>query len=435
MPDTQTSSAVPSTGGANIRLLFRHQAVEHQRQSPYGTVLLLRPFSYKMLTLAVAVLGALLVAFFVSFGTVRKAHVQGVVLPDSGVLRIQANQTGRLVNALVREGQSVKRGELLFVLNSERGGASVESAEGLLAQLLQQQRTSYAQELRQSSAQAAQKALALARRETDLEAEVAQLSHQVVMQQQRVQIAEQSFRRYEELLETSYISAASLQEKQGELLDQRQRLADLQRNVLVKKGELSRLASERQVGDLQGQREAEALRRSASSVDQELTENQARSQVMVRAPIDGIVTAIGTTPGQVVTTATVLASLLPNGAQLEAEVYAPSRAIGFIKPGMQVLVRYQAYPHQKFGQHPAQVKEISHTSMPRADLPLGLAGVFKDDEPHYKIRLGLERQYITAYGQQVPLKSGMLLDASVQLEERALYEWIVEPLLSISGRL
>ncbi len=40
-----------------------------------------------------------------------------------------------------------------------------------------------------------------------------------------------------------------------------------------------------------------------------------------------------------------------------------------------------------------------------------------------------------AYGNAVPLKSGMLVDASILLEKRRLYEWVLEPLFSISGRM
>lgn len=435
MSEPHASSEAAAPAPTKIHLLFRQQAVEFQRQSTYGTVLLLRPLSRRYLTIGFCLIAAALLAFFFLFSTTRKAQVQGVLLPDAGVLRVQSSQTGRLVKVEVREGQQVRRGDVLFVLNAERSGASSESAERVLAQLLAQQRNSFSEEIRQSGEQARQKALLLDRREEELQGELAQLGTQLELQKQRVRLAEQSFQRFEELERTSFISAALLQDKQAELLDQRQRLGDLQRALLAKKSETARLQSERQAIQLQAQREAQALQRSAVAVDQELTENAARSQTLVRAPLDGTVTAIGVTPGQVVTPATVLASLLPQGAQLEAEVYAPSRAVGFINPGMPVLLRYQAYPHQKFGQHRAHVKEITHTSMPRAELPPSLAGVFKDDEPLYKIRLRLDRQVVKAYGKEVPLKSGMLLDASVQLEQRFLYEWAVEPLLSISGRL
>jgi membrane fusion protein len=52
----------------------------------------------------------------------------------------------------------------------------------------------------------------------------------------------------------------------------------------------------------------------------------------------------------------------------------------------------------------------------------------------YRIRLALQSQHIKAYGAVRPLKAGMVLDASIVLEERRLYEWILEPLYSISGR-
>ncbi len=430
-----SAETAPAQGGAKIRLLFRQQAVDFQRQKPYGTVLLLRPLSHRLLTATFSLFALALIVFFMGFSTTRKAHVQGLLLPDAGVIRVQSSQAGQLSRALVHEGQKVRRGELMFVLNTERSNADAGSAERAVAELLRQRHSSFAQELRQSGEQAQQKALAQARREEDLQSELGQLAGQVSLQQQRVSLAEQAYHRFEELRATSFVSAALLQDKQAELLDQRQRLADLLRMQLSKKSELSGVQAERQEGRLQAQREAQALQRSAAAVEQELTENEARSQTLIRAPQDGIVTAIGVTPGQVVTPAVVLASLLPEGAQLEAEVYAPSRAVGFITPGMDVLVRYQAYPHQKFGQHHARVKEITHTSMPSEELPAGLASVFKENEPLYKIRLSLDRQAITAYGKDVPLKSGMLLDASVQLETRRLYEWAIEPLFSITGRL
>lgn len=56
-------------------------------------------------------------------------------------------------------------------------------------------------------------------------------------------------------------------------------------------------------------------------------------------------------------------------------------------------------------------------------------------EPLYRVRVRLERQSITTYGQAQPLKAGMALDASVLLERRKLYEWVLEPLYSISGKV
>ena len=49
------------------------------------------------------------------------------------------------------------------------------------------------------------------------------------------------------------------------------------------------------------------------------------------------------------TPASALASLVPAGAQLQAHLYAPSSAVGFVRAEQPVLLRYQAFPYQKFG--------------------------------------------------------------------------------------
>ena len=56
-------------------------------------------------------------------------------------------------------------------------------------------------------------------------------------------------------------------------------------------------------------------------------------------------------------------------------------------------------------------------------------------EPLYLISVALESQSITAYGVDQPLQAGMLLEADVLQERRRLYEWVLEPLLSITGKL
>ncbi|BDT56839.1 hypothetical protein MasN3_03330 [Massilia varians] len=118
-------------------------------------------------------------------------------------------------------------------------------------------------------------------------------------------------------------------------------------------------------------------------------------------------------------------------------MYVPSRAVGFIKPGMTALLRYQAFPYQKFGQHAARVREVATTSVRPEELPTSAAAMpgASQSEPVYRVRLELDQQTVRAYGTAMPLRSGMLVDASVMLERRKLYEWVLEPVFSISGRL
>ena len=47
----------------------------------------------------------------------------------------------------------------------------------------------------------------------------------------------------------------------------------------------------------------------------------------------------------------------------------------------------------------------------------------------------LDAQSVTTYGMQNPLHAGMLVDADILQETRKLYEWILEPLYTLSGRV
>jgi len=102
-----------------------------------------------------------------------------------------------------------------------------------------------------------------------------------------------------------------------------------------------------------------------------------------------------------------------------------------------VRLRYQAYPYQKFGQASGRVQSVSRTAMPAGEIfTMGnVSPNSQNSEPFYRITVTLDRQSMTAYGQQQPLQAGMLLDADIMLERRRLYEWVLEPLLSLTGKL
>jgi membrane fusion protein len=352
------------------------------------------------------------------------------------VIKVVPVQTGTVKEKRVREGQPVSAGDVLFVLTSERSAAAGD-AQKTISTLLEGRRDSYRTELDHLTLQTRQRTDALNKRMADIKSDMQRLDNQIVLQRQRVALSEQAWQRFSDLQASRFISAAQLQDKEADLLDQRQRLGDLWRSRTASQRELDTAEADLRDLKVQAERDAAALHRNVSMVEQDLTDSEARREIFIRSPQSGVVTAITAELGQTVSTGQAVASVLPSSSNLEAEIYAPSRSIGFIKPGMQVLLRYQAYPYQKFGQHSATVTEVASMSLrpedmalPGVTLPAGAAA-----EPLYRIRLKLDKQTVKAYGQDMPLRSGMLADASVLLERRHLYEWVLEPLFSVSGRL
>jgi membrane fusion protein len=62
-------------------------------------------------------------------------------------------------------------------------------------------------------------------------------------------------------------------------------------------------------------------------------------------------------------------------------------------------------------------------------------GEAQNAEPYYRVLVALDEQSIIAYGKQEPLRPGMRLDADILGERRKLYEWVLEPLYSLRGKM
>jgi membrane fusion protein len=430
MPDFPTTDTPARTP------LFRQQALDGARHKLHGDILLARPVSFSALTSLFAVVAICIVAFFAFFGYTRKAQVVGVVAPSTGVARVVAGQAGTIVERRVEEGQNVQAGAVLFVLSSERASAERGEAESAIGALLETRRANFVTERAQASMQGRQRLQATERRARDLATEIPRIDNQIGLQKHRVALAEEGLKRYQNLAAVSFISQAQLQDKTAELIDQQQRLQDLERARGAAERELATARAELQDQQAQAKRDELAIQRSIASIDQDLTENETRRRIVIRAPQDGQMAAVTAEAGQAVAANQVLASLVPEGATLEAELYAPSRAVGFLRAGMPVLIRYQAFPYQKFGQHEGRIREVSRTALRPEDIAASTSlPQSGNGEALYRVRVALDQPTVMAYGAAQPLKPGMALDASVVLEERKLYEWALEPLFSITGKL
>lgn len=417
--------------------LFRVEALDQARPTAYGTILLARPVSHLALTVLFAACALALVAFFASFSVTRKAKVQGVLLPDKGLIRVGPSQAGVLSERRVQEGQIVKAGDVLFVLVSERANRALGNAEASIAALLQRRHDSFVADRDELHVQGRQRTDAARRKSEALAAERGGIDRQVTLQQARVALAENAWKRTVELGAQNFVSAVQVQDKQAEWMDQQQKLADLERARAAVGRDIAALQDEIRDLAVQGRRDREAGERSIGDTERDLAENDARRLVLVRAPQDGTVTAITADLGQSVLANQGLASILPAGSELEAELYAPSRAAGFLHPGTEVMLRYQSYAFQKFGQSRGVVREVSSTAMRPDEMALPGAALTGNagPEPLYRVRVKLPRQVVTAFGAEFALKAGTAVDASLLLETRRMHEWVLEPLYTIKGQL
>lgn len=416
--------------------LFREQAVAAQQSKWLGDIVLIRPLSFAFLTACAALL-ALLVCAFLAWGSYTKhSTVSGQLLPSSGLIKVYAPQSGIVIQQHVKEGQVLQTGDILYVLSSERQSSTQGATQAAISSQVEQRQASLRDELQKTRLLQQEERSGLNNKIAALGNELAKLDKQIAGQQDRVKLAEDALQRYQGLLQQDYISREQFQQKQEDLLDQKNRQQSLERDRISVGRELSAQQSELGGLSLKQQNQLAQIDRTLASTGQELSESEAKRRIVVSAPQAGIATAVLADTGQAVDGNRPLLSIVPAGAILRAELYAPSRAIGFVRPGDKVLIRYQAYPYQKFGHQKGVVESVARTALPNNELnAIGVPAGGNGSEPMYRITVRLASQQVQAYGRPQPLQAGMLLDADVQQEKLRLYEWVLEPLYSLTGKL
>lgn len=418
--------------------LFRPEVAEAQRQNWLGQVQLVRPLSLTLLSAGVLGLLLLVLAFLFFGEYTRKARIGGVLVPDLGVIRLVPPVQGRVLERHVQEGQSVHAGEVMFVLALESSTLSTD-VQARVQRSLDERRRSLEEAARQQALLAEGEMLSLQRRLDEMKREQHQIEAEAALHRQRLTLAQQALERLESLSRDQFISPAQVQTKKEEVIGLQAQEQALQRQSAALARDRVALEGEKRGLPVQLKSRQGAIERDLAALAREAAEQDAVRQIVVRAPQDGTVSSMLAEPGQSVSPASALASLIPAGARLQAHLFAPSGAVGFVRPQQEVRLRFEAFPYQKFGHQNGHVLQVSRTPLAAPELAgLPLSGPTGPDgvaEPMFRITVAMDQPELHAFGTVQPLVAGMRMEADVLLERRRLIEWLFAPVLGLTNRL
>lgn len=409
--------------------LFREEVFEARRGRGLGGISLAQPLRQWWLAV-LAVLAAIAVVAFLMLGEyTRRSRVSGQLVPDLGLATILSPGSGVVTRLYPEEGDRVVRHDALARIDVPRVMASGTDAMAAIRQGLETQRQSVAamgeSQLRQIDAQ--RDGLTIQRNAA--RRELAQIEGEVDTRREQVRVGMETTGRYRALLERRYISALQFNQQQQAMLELTAEQQSLERQATSLRRTLAQI--EQTLHELPSRRQSAqaTTRRELAGLEQERVQHEASGELLIRTPVAGLVASRLIEPGQSVQAGQPLMSVLPAGSQLQAQLLVPSAAVGFVEPGDPVLLRYQAYPYQKFGHHAGTVIRVSRSAIAAP------AGTGPGGEPAYRVLVALDRQSILAYGKPEPLRPGMRLDADILGERRKLYEWALEPLYALRGRV
>ncbi len=410
--------------------LFRREAVAHQGTRMLGEVILTQPLRHGVLTALIALACLFTLLFLVGNDYTRRETVRGFLVPTQGVVALYPEQSGMLSQLKVREGTLVSRGEPLFSLRLDQKSTTDDYLSSEILRQLQHQHA-----MLEEAAALEETSLTLALQRQDsliirLEEEIAALGNQVQAQQHLLSFDHSTLVRAETLMARKLIAKSDMEEVERQFLIRQQESDQLALALTTKQHELDEAFSYRDSLKIGSQRERLDLQHRKTELQRQIISMAVEHDNVVRSPIAGAITAIVASEGQRVDPALPVLSLIPEDARLEAQLYVPTRAIGFLAEGQQVNLRYDAFPHQRFGIHGGSITQISRTATPQQEIPRLLSL----QEPTYRVKVALDRQSILAYGREIALRPGLLLSADINVDSRSLLEWLLEPLLSLKGR-
>lgn len=373
-------------------------------------------------------------------------NARGIVIPDGESKIIQPLETGVVKQILVKEGDFVKKGQLLIKIDASTTDAQLKSVTKNLAQsrlevkrlMANGTETNFSTEdfLPELDEEKEIQEKLYKENLTSLNNEIAAKNNQIKQLNMQISSTSAQKRDYEFQLK----NARERENKLSEVLDiiaysQYQEAKDktnslqesvnktgaeikrLQAQIKEVQNEISKLKADFKVQNLTTLSETQK-RINELEAGKEQIEFSSRNQ-MITAPCDGYIDKLKIhTIGGVVTPAQELIALTPAETPLIIKAKVLNHDIGFIKTGMPVSIKIDTYDFQKYGILHGTVKSISQNSI--EDEKLG---------PVYEIYVLPQENTFIIDGKEQKISTGMTLNAEVEIGERRIIEFFIYPLI------
>ena len=411
--------------------LFRPEVLQNKRLERLGRTLPIYSGHSLPITLVFLLL-ALVVSVWLATGQYARTQlVSGWIVPNGPIARIQALQPGIITSIEAKEGDVVVAGQKLATLRLQNSSTdSIEPAAQSLEILARQsQEIAKLEQLARAASRA--EALRLAASINAIDTRLATAAQQSAIQRQQIASAKASLDLLTKAEKERAVSKIDLENQRRAFLaeqSQMQVLAVEQGTLRAQKGEAQ--AELQQLPIKLEQRLAE-LRENDIELDKQRLATVQGGSVVLTAPFDGVIGVIQAKPGQTMAPQQPVMQVLDANTQLEAELYAPTSAIGFATVGQEVRLMYDAFPFEQYGTFRGTIREISRTVL----TPDEVTAPLQLETATYRMRIELDDQSISAFGRRYPVQPGMLMRANIVLERQTFLDWLLEPVRAIRNRL
>ncbi|MGX8220239.1 HlyD family efflux transporter periplasmic adaptor subunit [Psychrobacter celer] len=361
------------------------------------------------LSIWIALIGIIVLIIWASYAKIDQVtRAKATVIASARTQEIQASEGGVLTRLAVAEGQEVKKGQLLVVLEEERAKAAVDNSASKIAALQAKLARLNAEifekplvfpKALQSYPEYVQNQKALYdRRRRAINEDVSSLEKMLVLARQELSMNEP-------LLEYGDVS-------QADVIKLSRQVADIEAQINNKRNKYFE--------------EAQAeMTKAQEELDTELEQLRDRSQVLeekrLMAPTEGKVKNINvTTIGGVVKPGEIIMQILPTSSDLIIDAKVSPADIAYVKEGQYATVKLDAYDYSIFGAMKGTVNYISPDTL--------IEKTPKGEEPYYRVLIVINGAELAGRGDEIVIKPGMTASVDIKAMERTVLSYLTKPI-------
>ena len=345
-------------------------------------------------------------ASFAKIDQVTRA--QATVIASDRTQEIQATDNGVVSELLVKEGDDVKKGDLLAILEEERAKAALDNSATKVAALrarvarleaeIFDRPLNFPEEIQKYAEYVQNQTELYNRRRQAITQDVASL-------QKMLELAKRELAMNEPLLAHGDVS-------QADVIRLRRQVADIEAQITNKRNKYFE--------DAQTE-----LTKTQEELESETEQLRDRAQVLEEkrlfAPVDGKVNNIAvTTIGGVVRSGDTIMQLLPTSSDLVVEAKVRPVDIAYVKEGQAASVKLGAYDYSIFGAMNGEVIYISPDTL-MEKTPQG-------DKPYYRVQIRIEGAQVAAREDEIIIKPGMTASVDIKAMERTVLSYLTKPI-------
>ena len=416
------------------------------------------PLAGWMLRLLLALLAGLLL--WAAFGRLDIVAVaEGKLVPSSYLKIVQPAEQGIVKEILVKEGETVREGQVLIRMDSVLTEADVKAIQAeyynkrialrrIDAQLSARPLTKekgdpadlYAQVQAQHAANVRAYESALAQEKSLLEKARQDLAGAQATKAKLEQVLPhyiEQEKAFEKLTKDGFSGRLMYTDKQRERIEKEQDLRAQEFTIGSNQAliEQSRNKIAQITADYRRQLQTERVETAAQfeKAAQELAKNEHRHELLeLRAPAEGIVKDLAThTIGTVAAPGTILMTLVPQSEKLMAEVWVGNDDIGFVRPGQDVKLKLAPFQFQKYGMLDGKVRQVSADATEAPSSNTRSDALTGRDRPMgpltYRTVVELASQHLELDSERFALTPGMQVAGEIHLGTRTVLEYLLSP--------